>query len=152
MTETELDQLSFRLFKTFSRCEYALKAAEFRTGNHNRVEADWTRFAGEVTGAFDEPADAKLTDAIDYLREYPPRKQVLSDGGLAWSDTPPDSENDADLLLAYVRRVRNNLFHGGKFNGRWLEPQRSEELLTHCLVVLEAAINAHPAVLEAYHH
>lgn len=150
MTEDELDQLSFKLFETFARCEYALKAAEFRTGNHNRVEADWTRFAGEVADALENPPDAALAAAIAYIGEHPPRKQVLRDGALDWSDTPPDSENDIDLLLAYVRRVRNNLFHGGKFNGRWLEPQRSEELLTHCLVILNAVVGAHPGVREAY--
>lgn len=150
MTEEELDQLSFRLFKTFARCEYALKAGEFRKGTANRVEADWTSFADTVAGILDAEDGTPLAEAIEYIREHPPRKQVIRDGELAWSTTPPDSESEADLLLAYVRRVRNNLFHGGKFNGHWIEPQRSEELLTHSLVILDAAIAANPDVALAY--
>ena len=33
--------------------------------------------------------------------------------------------------------MRNNLYHGAKFNGTWFDPQRSERLLGHGLVVLE---------------
>jgi len=56
----------------------------------------------------------------------------------------------SDLVLQYVRRVRNNLFHGGKFNGRWFEPERSAELLIHCLTILNACLEVSPEVGEAY--
>jgi len=63
---------------------------------------------------------------------------------------PPHSISHTDLVLAYVRRVRNNLFHGGKFNGHWFEPQRSGELLTHSLCILRGAIDLHAEVSEPY--
>lgn len=151
MTEEELDQMSFRLFKTFARCEYALKAAGFRVGDHRRVDPDWTSFAQAIPNTFDAPNSEALTRALAYIQERPPLKQVLVDDALDWSNAAPQAVNATDLVLQYVRRVRNNLFHGGKFNGRWIAPQRSQELLEHSLTILEVAINAHPDVRQAYH-
>lgn len=149
MHKDELDALSLNVFRTFARCEYALKAAGYRSGR-NEVKADWRAFSGALGNLFDRPADPALAAAVDYLLAHPPRKQVIRDDQLAWDDTPPDSESRADLVLAYVRRVRNNLFHGGKFNGHWFAPERSADLLTHSLCILRHAIEAHPQVRDAY--
>jgi len=46
---------------------------------------------------------------------------------------PPETDLRSDLVLQYVRRVRNNFFHDGKFSGRWFEPERSTLLLKHSL-------------------
>src|SRR3546814_18633912 len=59
-----------------------------------------------------------------------------------WSSDVCSSDLRSDFVLTYVRRVRNNLFHGGKFNGRWFEPQRSEQLLKHSLTILRACLAA----------
>jgi hypothetical protein len=149
MDKDRLDALSLDVFRTFARCEYALKAAGFWLGR-NEVKADWRAFARDLGDEFDHPVDPELAAALDYLLGQPPRKQVIRDDQLAWDDTPPDSETRADLVLAYVRRVRNNLFHGGKFNGHWFAPERSGDLLTHSLCILRHAIEAHDRVREAY--
>lgn len=106
MTEEELDQLSFRLFKTFARCEYALKAAGFRVGDHRRVDPDWTAFAQAIPNTFDPPNSEALTLALAYMQERPPLKQVLVDGDLDWSNAAPQAVNNTDLIFQYVRRVR----------------------------------------------
>jgi hypothetical protein len=54
-----------------------------------------------------------------------------------------------ELILLWVRRVRNNLFHGGKFNGHWFQPERSEQLITASLVVIHA-FRGHGELNKAY--
>jgi hypothetical protein len=149
VTDAELDELSLRMFRVFARAEYALKAAGFAVGGTN-VRADWPRFAASITAAFEAPGEPGFAEAVGYILAHPPRRQVLRDGLLEWDDTAPGAASHADLVLAYVRRVRNNLFHGGKFNGHWFAPQRSGELLTFSLIILQRSISLSAPVSEAY--
>lgn len=149
-TPTELDLLAFSFFREFARCEYCLKAVGLLEGFPNKPQADWGTFAAQVIVVFDVPPNAETEGAIQYYLAHPPKKQVLLDGVLSWSTTLPNHQNQAELVLRLVCRVRNNLFHGGKFNGHWFEPQRSEELLHRGLVILRAAVSGHSKVREAY--
>ncbi len=94
--------------------------------------------------------NAETAGAIQYYLTHPPKKQVLVDRVLSWSTQLPDHQSQADLVLRLVCRVRYNLFHGGKFNGHWFEPQRSEELLYRGLLILRAVVSGHSKVREAY--
>src|SRR5438105_6143516 len=123
-----LDLLAAELFRTFARFEYALKAVGYHMGD-GRAAPNWRAFAESIPVAFDDPQDPDLKAAVAYILEHPPRKQVVANGVLAWSGEPPQTDLLSDRILLYVRRVRNNLFHGGKFNGRWFEPQRSKLIL-----------------------
>lgn len=80
-----------------------------------------------------------------------PKRQIVDGGNLAWAPAAPSTDLRSDLVLTYVRRVRNNLFHGGKFNGRWFQPQRSEQLLKHSLTILHACLAASKNVNDAFH-
>jgi len=51
---------------------------------------------------------------------------------------------------ASITSLQNNLFHGGKFNGQWFEPERSEALMEHALTILKICAQNHPNVSEAY--
>ncbi|MCC6948703.1 MAG: hypothetical protein IT539_13130 [Bradyrhizobiaceae bacterium] len=146
----ELEQLSQRMFVMFARCEYALKAAGFREGSDNEPRACWAAFAQSLENALSDASPPELRDAIAYILANPPRKQVVRGGVLEWATVEPESRSKADLILLYVRRVRNNLFHGGKFNGKWFDPPRSEKLLRASLTILEACIEASNKVREAY--
>jgi hypothetical protein len=145
----ELDALANTMFRVFARCEYALWAAGYHQGE-GTAQPDWTGFATAVEPILANCEDAELQAAIAYFNARPPKKQVVRDDVLDWSEEPPQAVSEADRVLLYVRRVRNNLFHGGKFNGRWFEPQRSEELLRHSLVILDACVKGSPPVREAY--
>lgn len=147
--ETRLTRLTAEFFRTFARMEYALKAAGYHRGEGD-ANPDWQRFAVTVEGAVANPDDRRLRAAIDYISQRPPRKQVIRNGQLAWEDAIPQTNSQADLLLLYVRRVRNNLFHGGKFNGHWFEPERSDALIRHSLVILRACRDASDEVTRAY--
>ena len=100
------------LLRIFSRFEYALKEINHAApGKHNgEATVLWDKFANECLGR----------DFFQYIRKQgiaptllskPPSMQVV-DGALGWKKVPPPG-NVQDLFGA-VRRVRNNLFHGGK--------------------------------------
>ena len=145
-----LDQLANELFRTFARFEYALKATGFYQPTQDDAKLDWTDFARSVSGALNNPADTGLREAIEYILEYPPRKQVIQDETLGWTDALPTG-NRSDRVLILVRRIRNNLFHGGKFSGQWFDAARSERLLRHSLTILRGCLEAPPVVRDAYY-
>lgn len=143
--------LAFDFFREFARCEYCLKATGI-IQNKRDATPDWKSFATQVNQILENPVSAELKEAITYYKVHPPKKQVVNDNLLIWDATLPDHKCLAELILLLVCRVRNNLFHGGKFNGHWFEPQRSNELLQHALVILKACIEGHSQVREAYHY
>lgn len=144
-----LDSIAFEFFREFARCEYCLKAVGIRKPKQRNPTADWGAFASQVTQVFDNPANDGLAEAIRYYLQRPPKKQVLRNELLDWDDTLPKYKSQAELVLLLICQARNNLFHGGKFNGHWFEPQRSEELLSHGLTILRAVVSAHGQVREA---
>ena len=147
---SHLDELAFRLFQLFSRVEYALKASGFHTGE-GPAEANWRDFALVIEDLIANPDSHELREAIDFIFNAPPKKQIIADGVIQWVVSEPQTDSRADKLLVYVRRVRNNLFHGGKFNGHWFESERSEPLLRHSLTILIACVDSVPSVREAFH-
>jgi len=146
----ELHALAAELFRVFSRTEYALKASGFNNGD-GPAEANWGQFARAIEGFIARPPSPKLREARDFILREPPKKQFIVDGRMQWRDVVPNTDSNADALFQYIRRVRNNLFHGGKFNGDWFAPERSKQLITASLALLEAAVEAEPQVREAYH-
>ncbi len=149
MAEENLDKLAIKLFKMFARFEYALKASGFNNGD-GEAKPNWRDFALSVETQLQNSQSPELREAIDFMLQQPPKKQVIRNGLLTWDDAPPSTDSNADLILLYVRRVRNNLFHGSKFNAHWFAPERSEELLHHSLVILEACLVASAHVKSAY--
>lgn len=146
----DLEQLAGDLFQVFSRTEYALKASGFHNGD-GEAKVNWRAFALAVEAVIANPTSPELKEAIEFFFNAPPKKQTIVRGVIQWETSEPDTDSKADKLLVYVRRVRNNLFHGGKFNGRWFEPERSEPLLRHSLTILRACVESVPSVQEAYH-
>lgn len=147
--DRELDRLAFEFLKLFARYEYALKmmgyVGQYSNGN---IFADWDRFANEVGRCIlDEPSTC-VKEAIEYLYNKPPKRQVLKNGLVEWEEVNA-SERSAQILFRHIRRVRNNLFHGGKFNGRWFAPDRSETLMRHSITVLKALISKNDNLKQA---
>ena len=145
-----LDQLAGKLFHVFSRTEYSHKAAGYNNGD-GAAEANWKKFALDVENLIATPRTQDLQEAIEFFFSAPPKKQVIVGGVIQWKVSEPATNSEADKLLIYVRRVRNNLFHGGKFNEHWFAPERSEPLLRHSLTILSACVESVPNVREAYH-
>lgn len=151
-----LHQLAFNFFQEFARHEYCLKAVGlYRNKSPNkkiRAEADWSGYAREkeIQALFNGADSGRFEAAHKFYKLNPPNKQVVLAGRLEWDDTLPDSQSDAELILLLICRTRNNLFHGGKFNGKFFQPQRSRDLLAHGLIILEACRKSHPRIGEAY--
>jgi len=146
---SHINRLAGELFCTFARAEYALKAAGYNKGD-GPAQADWSKFAIAIDELIANTEDPKLSTAINFLLNSPPKKQIIKDGIIQWQVSTPAHNSKAENLLVYIRRIRNNLFHGGKFNGHWFDPERSRLLLDHCITVLEACINSEPLVYQAY--
>lgn len=127
-----------------------MKAVGLRVPNRKDPTADWGAFAAELNDLLSSPSPGELADAVTYYLNNPPKKQVLRNNMLAWDTVEPDHKSQTELILRLVCRVRNNLFHGGKFNGEWFAPERSDHLLRHGIAILRAAIAAHPKMRDAY--
>ena len=135
-------ELAFELLAVFSRFEYALKSTKYAHGGNNRVYAWWDKFANDIDSRFYPSADHELEEAVTYLLTSPPRKQVLKVKKVVFSDAPPDpKQKQTKQVLNMVRRVRNNLFHGGKYLPLGeVKKGRNELLVKYALRVLKACV------------
>jgi len=141
-------ELVIEFFAVFSRFEYSLKREGYWHPLREGVGVSWKDFADNCSSAFARlPKVGELSDAIQYYVDHTPMQQVIRDGELDWVEVAlkPETLTLKDLLEA-VRRVRNNLFHGGKFPGVPVpEPSRNEDLLRHGLTILAAVLSLdHP--------
>src|SRR5260370_10423921 len=107
----QLPSEAIPFFVVFSRFEYALKRSSTYLRAIPKAEADWDKFAAALgEGFFKEVREGKVAQI---LVDYPPWKQVAKEGKLDW-EKPPAITSVNELFLA-IRRVRNNIVHGGKF-------------------------------------
>lgn len=151
-------ELLLDFFLTFSRFEYALKNSGLfvkhppRANGPQPAEPDWDSLAVALRTVFDSTKSAELREACRYFLESPPNKQVIVNDAPAW-ETPTRDEavSDIEFLLRAIRIVRNNLFHGGKYNIELHETAtRTEKLLRNALVVLNECLALAPNVRQAY--
>ncbi|MEK6531133.1 MAG: hypothetical protein AABZ23_01415 [Deltaproteobacteria bacterium] len=118
------------------------------------AKPDWAKFAQSLQNVFSIDKNQTIEDACEYIFENPPMKQVIIPTGddnheIAWENAKVSYEstsvkfyqNSVEFYLNMVRRVRNNLFHGGKHNiGLHEDTQRTEKLLRSSLVILKECL------------
>lgn len=148
--DQDLHLLATEFFLVFSRFEYALKASGFNKGD-GPAQPNWSMFAAAVKNWVSSTRDQKVSEAIQFILREPPKKQFIEHGNIVWKDGCLSTQSQSDALFQYIRRIRNNLFHGGKFNGHWFAPERSELLMRAGLIVLKAAVEQESSVRAAYH-
>ncbi|MFL0355486.1 hypothetical protein ACI5KX_03320 [Erythrobacter sp. GH1-10] len=148
----DLDELAYRFFHLFSRAEGALKVSGRLKAGKKTPEADWEAFGAEIESALSDAMseDVELKEAINYYLDTPPLKQVLKAGQTVFEERPVSSSTKTGQLLLYVCRVRNNLFHGAKFNGHWFDPERSLLLLRHGLTIISQSIEVSEEVRSCF--
>jgi len=107
-----------RFMAAFSRFEFALKASGFvRAGRNESAEPDWAAFSAAVSPDFDALAASPrfpCREELDGLLKAPPRVQRYGAAGLRWEEAGLGTGPMVERLGIAIRRVRNNLFHGGK--------------------------------------
>lgn len=136
--------LVFRFFISFSLFEKALKESGFYFSTDRiGVNPNWDKFIQSIAPQFIEIIDShhfpELEAAVSYLFEFPPNKQIMDDHHLTFKQTEIE-ENHKDIvkLSMYIRRVRNNLFHGAKFS---YDFDHDSKLIRYSLVILECWAN-----------
>lgn len=123
-----------RLFKVMMRLEFALKDSGYASsGQRQAAEVNWDLYANKKLGATFFQRIKEDRD-VEELIKAPPKKQTVDQGGnLHWEAA--NSVASVQELIGAVRRVRNNLFHGGKSG----EPDadRNDRLYTASLHVID---------------
>ena len=140
-------------FITFSRFECALKASGFANGNVDKVEPNWDTFTSSIKQSFDNNQRTEpINIAIEYLSNNPPKIQNYENDQLGWRKR--DFQNNVPLinkLSLSIRDVRNNLFHGGKFNGNYeKDVSRNYKLLKYSIEILNHWLNLNKNVRENF--
>jgi hypothetical protein len=145
---------AYKYLYYFARFEGALKRAGYLNSLSDYAEAkpDWDRFARDIESEFSNSKCPETKSAIEYLRTHPPKKEIVLNGKTAWQDAHKNiSEHiSAQEIFVFVRRVRNNLFHGSKFNLDWFDADRSKKLIKCALDVLRAGLNCNHKVRQAF--
>jgi hypothetical protein len=141
----------FRFFITFARLECALKnSSEYLTGDRTQAKPNWNKFVDELID-FNPDASTSLRESVDYIINNPPQKQIVQLGKLAYKES---IENDPCIrrkLNVYIRRIRNNLLHGGKFDGNYIpEISRNYNLLNSALVIMNNWIDLNADIKHLY--
>ena len=132
-------------FVTFSRFEYALKRSGYLRSVKEGAKAEpgWDKCASDLGEAFF--TQIYESTQVTELFKRPPRKQVVQNGEIRWKET--EQINTVKDLFVAIRKIRNNLFHGGKYpTGPIEEAARNKKLLSGTLWVLEQALEKSPEV------
>jgi hypothetical protein len=149
MDGLESKDLVYEFFFVFSRLEHALMAS-YRKPNGG-VAADWDKFAKDINEKFLENVSPEVEKAIKYFEDAPPKKQVIANGSLIWKTEEPQNDPQLQKLLEWIRRVRNNLFHGEKLQTLVEgDSKRDRDLLWHGLIILYACVGNHRDVENSF--
>lgn len=137
---------------TFSRLEYALKTSGEFLKKTKDAEADWTAFASSIESKINNSSNCQLKKSIEYILNNPPQKQTNENGVIKWKRVDPSQRNKTKNLIIYICRIRNNLFHGGKFVGGYLEEFDRDFRLVKCaLLILKEIVNFDEKVKNAFY-
>jgi len=140
-----------KFFVTFSRLEYALKANGFFYEYRGDVHPDWKKFARKIKDELDTSSDTSLQEAIKFILENPPKKQVVKSGKLDWENIPESQGSEIENLFGYIRRIRNNLFHGEKFTKKLPEKfDRDLSLVKNALLILRKTVEFDEDISRAF--
>ena len=124
--------------RTFARFEYSLKAAGYLCPSEDDAKPDWERYGRTISGEAFVVAPEDVHASVTYFVAAPPQKQVAPEGRLRFvPGLPTTTPGSAVWLITMIRRVRNNLFHGGKeVRPDQLNPERDRLLICHAVTIL----------------
>jgi hypothetical protein len=135
--------LALEFLQAFSHFEFALKRVDrFCKGKEGGdAMPNWDHFGGGAAALLEArlQSEGRLQNAVALLVDQPPKKEIVVNGVAVFQDDATLGGNSTgEKLLLAVRRVRNNLFHGGKHQSeRYYGHDKA--LVEQSLVVLRAA-------------
>ncbi len=141
-------ELAQQFLFQFARAEYALKGVKgFCDGDEGkRAKPNWDAFASAIAEHLaGHPRVDKETREL--LLNQPPKVELVRDGVAKFEDKPLCERPDGQRLIEAMKRVRNNLFHGGKENPEQY-PGRDERLVEAALTVLHVAMECAPEEIQ----
>ncbi|HET9088474.1 MAG TPA: hypothetical protein VFN53_13225 [Acidobacteriaceae bacterium] len=141
-------KLVFEFFWKFSVLEFALKRAGYLKKDRENAEPDWIRFSKEIAGCFQALQLDGFQQAASDLRELSPKRQINKNGALSWKQVPRFSEeSEAEYTLRFLKIVRDNLFHGGRYpEGPVFEIARNQKILRTALTILDGCYELYPGI------
>ena len=102
-------------FAIFSRFEYALKETGFCVaGRYGAAMPNWIGFQERIGTKLSSYDNIEVKRAIRFLTANPPQVQKVEEGRAVFQADDLRGDNDGERAIEATRRVRNNLFHGGK--------------------------------------
>ena len=136
----------------FMRFEYAMKASDYCAGDrwHNAVP-NWKLLKDDLGMKLDQLQDMEVQQAIQCLLKDPPQVQKFLYGRPGFQQTPLLGATEGAKALEAAKRVRNNLFHGGKHTPH-SPPERDTRLLEASFVVLRACLALNKELASEYEH
>ncbi len=139
----ELERLKFCV--AFALFEHALKET-FPAPSKRVARANWEAFEKSLPDLA-ENASPKLQGAISYVCNEPPKKQCVQNGRVVFTKATLTGTGNAAICEA-LRRIRNNLFHGGK------QPytDRDRQLVEAGLEIIEGYVQNSRRVQGAFKH
>jgi len=87
---------------------------------------------------------------VNYLINNPPKKQVTEDQNLKWVEEHYDADTEIEQVTKIIRAVRNNLFHGGKYNTGYEKDTARDTKLIQCSLRLLDEIVKNSKLSEYY--
>jgi hypothetical protein len=149
---SEGQNLINKFFIIFSRFECALKASNFTNVDNGKVSANWDTFVNSIRLSFNSERTIQLKESVDYLINNPPRIQIIDNAQLTWRDRIFQmGDSEINKLNLSIRDIRNNLFHGGKFNGNYQEDvSRNYILLKNSIIILDEWLSLNETVKQNF--
>ncbi len=139
-------------FAVFSRFEYALKETGFCVaGRYGAAMPNWIGFQERIGTKLSSYDNIEVKRAIRFLTANPPQVQKVVEGRAVFQADDLRGDNDGERAIEATRRVRNNLFHGGKHTPH--SPRERDEKLVRCSrLVLQTCLELHPDLKAEFEH
>ena len=151
-------ETAIEFFAVFSRFESALKCNECIKRNkrikNDRVEPNWDDYANYLEKPEKNDMKKEIEEAAKiYLWKEPPQKQIVENGKIKWITAQTSEKNTISKTFDLIKIVRNNLFHGGKYEfgqDALFTKRRDEDLVQACLKILYICLKDENPVTEAF--
>ena len=158
VVKSPFDDLQFdaalvcEFFGVVARFEYAMKATTYCTGDrYGNALPNWRELKEKLGQPISEVEASPAVEAIAYLLEEPPQVQMYVDGRVEFVQLELDGENSGAKAIDAAKRVRNNLFHGGKHTPH-SPPERDTRLIKASMAVIEACLSVNEALNTEFEH